>query len=525
MAELVQPQIPTSTASSGVLDQVFGPGGRIDPLARSAIVEEDYVDRDHARAHDAFFTKAFVESPRRSTRIHFFKKRLSTRALRNLDSHASDYLGFTVVRPLRVRKAGRTVLPFTAEPDEIAYITPSGTTTVHVAGIELQVTAPPFMEQDERVSRCATVDLWMATEPIADRLGLSHYSTAEITQFATRFLIGERALPSGGLFSQQMAEALRTMGYDPIEVGFDLSDPLDAWNVLYAYVESGIPPILVLHTGPGAGHVVTAVGHNWSSPVTAALQNSIEWLDGPALQFSRSSSWVPSLIGHDDESGPYVKIKLLNRSDAASIFPHLPRPLLANFFEAPGVPVLIERQLRDAGKVVQYGALLQQILIPNPDRVTLSYQEAERKAARLVKLAYGAFVNSLPPTNFVLRTYLARSDEMKRSIRRSTMHPTARELYAGKGMPRWVWVTEISDMNWMNDPSSDQQLIRGEILIDATSSPWTADFLTFHLIMDQDGLMTTMLPSDGDAEVAMAKHWSFPGEQPYQHLNRHQNTS
>ena len=501
--DLLVPPLPKSNASESVFDHALGPGGRANPLAKTAVVEWEYVDLDHARAHDAFFTRAFVQTPRKSTRIHFFRSRFTRRTLPRLERHDREYLGFTVVRPLRVRKVGRTVMPPAFDPTETSFVTVLASTPVNLAGRPMVARGPAFMEQDERVSRCATAALWMANAALAERVGLPRYSTAEITQYATRFVVGERALPSAGLVTAQMAEALRAMGYDALNVGFSLTDPTDVWSILYAYVESGIPPMLILNLGSN-GHVLTAIGHTWQIPQGGPSTTTVQWVNEPALTFHRTMSWVPEFLAHDDESGPFVKVSLQ-----------------ANSTSIPGIGVMIQKRQRDAGRLISYQGILQQVLIPNPAGVTLVYQEAERKAARLLKAWYGIYGGGTPPSNFVLRTYLARSNELKTSIRHAHMHVAARDIYLSKGMPRWVWVTEISDVTWVNNPAPDHQLIRGEIVLDATSSPWTLDFLAFHLIEGDDGYLSTMVPGDSDAEAAMATRWRLVGENPYEHLGRH----
>jgi hypothetical protein len=158
--------------------------------------------------------------------------------------------------------------------------------------------------------------------------------------------------------------------------------------------------------------------------------------------------------------------------------------------------------------------------VPTPPGIALNGPEAERKAGRLIRVWFQSH-KMQPPDNYVLRTYLARSNDFKVWVRDSGMNPAARQAYLGKGMPRWVWVTEISQIEWMNQEAPERRLIRGEVLIDATSSPWTDDFLAFHIIHRRRGFFYTMSPSDEDAEAAMRTASLFSGERPYKYLGRH----
>lgn len=192
--------------------------------------------------------------------------------------------------------------------------------------------------------------------------------------------------------------------------------------------------------------------------------------------------------------------------------------------EAGGCPVTIEKTMPFLGTTERYTAVLAQILVPSPPRVVLKAFEAELKAIRLINTWYVAH-RLTTPQDFVLKTYLARSNDFKRWVRDSSMHPNARRLYAGKGMPRWLWVTEISEIPWMNAGDDNDRLIRGEVVIDPTSSPWVPDFLTFHLIDDSinagSGLMATMVPADEDPEDALGVPLELPGERPYKYLGQH----
>lgn len=511
---LLLPATATSMASESILDHILGPGGPTAPLTKTVVAEHDYVDLDHSRAHAAFFSRAFGDIARKTTRLHLFATPFSEFSLEDLAKHASDYLGFSVCRPLRVRRAGRTVVPLASDVGDVEFITVPTQTAVNLAGVELNALGPPFIEQDERVSRCATAAIWISTTSIADQVRLPRYSTAEITQMATRFFIQDRPMPSSGLYPQQMAEALRAMGYEVLTVGAESEEYAAATT--YAYVESGIPVILWIRL-PTSAHVVSAVGHGWS-PNNAPTTRTIDWIKQPALAFHHSAAWVPYFLAHDDETGPYIRFRFLQ--DYAEHETAYGLSTATALRSLGGVPVVLEKSIRHKSTSVTHPAVLMQMIVPNPPGVTLTASESERKSARLVA-AWHEISGVKPPTNLVLRTYLARSNDFKRWVTNSSMHPTARHLYQGKQMPRWLWVTEISEVPWMNASSDTERLIRGEVVIDATSSPWTADFLAFHFVGESDGVLATMLPTDEDAEVAMLAPWRLPGERPYRHLGRH----
>ncbi|MDP6495906.1 MAG: hypothetical protein QGI09_10935, partial [Dehalococcoidia bacterium] len=155
------------------------------------------------------------------------------------------------------------------------------------------------------------------------------------------------------------------------------------------------------------------------------------------------------------------------------------------------------------------------MIIPFPQGVTLNAEQAEVKAARMIMFWHWHTAQTVPD-GMVLRTYLITSNEYKRRIESTNMAIFVRRLYRGKPMPRWLWVTEISSIGSYNSASLSQWLISGEVLIDATSNPWTLDFVALHHI-DQSlqGYVATMRPDHNDADEALQWVWDIGDDQPY----------
>src|SRR5262249_8672092 len=92
---------------------------------------------------------------------------------------------------------------------------------VHIFGIELRVNSVPFQEQDTDVAACATSALWSVFNATGYHF-LHHIpSPAEITKAAaaSQRLIS-RTLPAGdGLSAEQIADAIRSVGLEPLYIG------------------------------------------------------------------------------------------------------------------------------------------------------------------------------------------------------------------------------------------------------------------------------------------------------------------
>ena len=81
----------------------------------------------------------------------------------------------------------------------------------------------------------------------------------DITQAASRYVLASgRSLPSEGLNIQQICEAARAAGLEPL-VMRSLSLEQDRAQLL-GYISSGFAPVLAIQTKEGIGHAVCAVG-------------------------------------------------------------------------------------------------------------------------------------------------------------------------------------------------------------------------------------------------------------------------
>lgn len=499
----------------------------------TVIVERQYVDRDHSRSYARFYARSFRDLAKRATRLHFFAKPIRRASLSSLAAPrtAASYMGFCVLRPLRVRRIGRTVLkPEPIDPDSEFPIT-TGRFHVNVGGAHLQVQGAAFLEQDARVASCASAAIWMSTASIAARFDLPTYTTAEITEFATAYVVGERILPSGGLSVEQIAEALRRMGYDPLALPARTSP--QGMEVVYPYVESGIPPILFLQLGDRF-HAMTAVGHTFDVRRQPSDPTQVYWGDDP-IRVWRSWQWADALLVHDDQRGPYRRLEFLDfsteelRTEIQAIYGQIPGFDVDSLkLEEWRCPVRIDCSLpywesrnQTPWPRSQIGNLWGMV-VPLPTGISLTAPEAHDKVARILKIWYDGLGRDMPE-DLYLRTYLTESNAFKERMAQTPgLHRYARRMYLGKGMPRWLWVTEVAFRHEALTPRLSDQRIRGEVLLDPNSSPWVPDFVALHMpIGNGEGHLTTMRPHDSDVQAALVEGgWLLHGDNSYRPLHR-----
>ncbi|MFC1981085.1 hypothetical protein ACFLVN_02445 [Chloroflexota bacterium] len=493
-----------------ILDYILTPqAGKSTSICKTIVIEDKYRDKDHSKALSSYYAKSFRQIETECTRLHFFARRLPSDFLdtKSTQELERSYLGFCVLRPFTRRSIGRTVLKRLRYQPVLEFPTCQGGFEVHLAGHKLSLKGSAFIEQDTMVAACASAAIWMSTTIMGTRFELQQYSTSEITQLATQYLIHNRPMPSEGLSAEQMLHCLRAMEYDPLLVG--VTSQKQAKHDIYSYIESEIPPILLCDSVIGEGHAIVGVGHGYNLPITNPLKTEVKWPGEPPLKFARSSEWVPSILVNDDQRGPYRKLTFIDSQTlAARINTKYPNVNVADLkLEEWRCPIAIDVNMPSSGySGGEEIANIWGIIIPLPQGVSLAADQAERKSARVIR--WWHLRNKVPLSkDLVLRTYLVPSNEYKERAKASGMDPFVKSLTAGKPMPRWIWITEISSVKSYNSSNSKDWLLNGQVIIDATSNAFTPDFLLFHYIIDSRAILVTMRPEHKDAEQAFSRYW------------------
>lgn len=248
--------------------------------AGSAVIEREYVDRDTNIAYNQTHARAFREYPRRTTRLHFFLGHVNYQDfLRESSLQQKTYLGFCVLCPSRPRTIARAVLPASGGNSLFDFVPAETEFFVNLAGARLRAVGTAFVEQDGRVAACASAAAWMSTTILSKKWAdTPAYSVSEITQFATKHsLPPEGSGVSPGLTVPQILWGLHEMGYEPMVHA--VRDQYEAKELIYLYVESGIPPILVtLLPSEDGFHAITALGHTYDPHVIeTSLHSTSAW--------------------------------------------------------------------------------------------------------------------------------------------------------------------------------------------------------------------------------------------------------
>ncbi len=493
-----------------------------NPYCKGALIECEYVDRDYTDGYTYYYSKAFMDYQKRSKRVHFFKDNLNSFKEDILGAFSSkkkvqimnkwleeNYLGYSIICPNYPTTIGRTVIDPPRKPEWVPHSKSSF--TVNLLGFNIKVKGVPFIEQDYRVSACATSAIWMASTSVLRNFnGGRGFSPIEITvEGGSRFIPLGRVIPNQGLTIEQINWAFKGMELDPLlyEGPFEVAS---AKNIIYKYVESNIPVLLVVKRiernereeiiETGGLHAIVVTGHlyDWrANPESNNLKVKAGGIEHE-IPYNYSSDWVDGFIAHDDQRGPYRELRLNEESGL--------NEELGLAEDDPGVCVISEDYSTYEGGEMKYEGILQTIITPLPKKIFISAEKVERKGIRLFLKFYELFYQSLP-TNFVLRTYLVPSNNFKKTlIGDSGMPEDLIRWYRGELLSRYVWVIEVGEKTFRAGKKPDEIKIFGEVLIDSTSSVLNNDFLAIHfphhIVMMNPKLELTHYDITGDGRYS-----------------------
>lgn len=464
---------PESEIARNIYGSLSGAG------AASFLVENSHTDRDFSASYSAFYASLFAPYQKLCRRVHFFAKDLSPLLMSGADAVAlsdgiqalqDDYLGFIVLRPLRHAPVGISVLSSRHLLGAQAEITVHAKFHVHLLGAELMVTGSPLTQQDTRIGACAQAAIWCVGRHFHARHGGAWFSMPDISAMALKptDAIISQSLPAGSAFltADNMVRALRGMDRHPViyvkEPGGWATPPED---IIYRYLDSGIPVILALHDSEnGVGHAVVAVGHELDPNVDVS-----DLGENPTLARGISHFYVM-----DDQRGPYRRLPKLEAARTDS-FPwtlekncvHIIVPLPEKVFMPGEWPDLLARD------VLKNLLSQRDVALAEIGAASLSDDQKDREfeAASLGKDVVG-------------RTYLTHGWKYRaRALRNALSEPLKLALLQHR-LPRFVWVTEFTKAtdSFAADPCAKRVL--AHVVHDATGS----QFWSSTLVADVPGL-------------------------------------
>lgn len=488
----LKPDHGNSRPAENIQDMLFRGPLRVQTI----IFEDDYIDADYQDEFVAFYAKAFKSYPQRCCRLHFFSCVIPKDSPWRFSQFAKDYKGFMVVRPTDLQRVGRTILQPPISDPNAQFITCQAEYEAHVLGEPLTVKGMPYIQQDTQVGACAQACLWMVSRYMSKRYRLRLYRPSEINTFAKATLgLGRRLPAERGLILEQILEALHSMGLSAVAyhrpamkdyskhvetafptkatapgekvVTLEEQQTIKLADIAYRYVESGLPVLLATKR-----HALVAIGHTYRYGEDAKV----------AIQR------IPAFIVNNDNDGCYRKLPIYEATAPYNM------------------------------------ADVQALIAISPDEATLCGEVAESHAETYVRLLFDKFklkdplIGTRPEfaacfDKLEYRTYLMLSTELQRDLWREHDNALPNKDVASTlvqlDMPKYVWVTEISSPELLNQPDKKDRKCLGRVLVDSTAPTSTDAVIAMHfadmlLVNDRQG-----------REKMQLKH--YPNSTPYPH--------
>lgn len=400
---------------------------------RTVVWESHYIDRDYIHDMALFYARSLHGYPNHCQRLHFFTAQFDEAGWAQILSKANRggitavrnhlnraYLGFCVIRPLPASPVGRTVIRSYGSKTSYGMRREYSALreyTVHLGPFALLIRGLAFQQQDRGVSACATTALWSALQRVAQLEGLAVPTPAQITEAASRYLLVQgRALPSGGLAIEQLCEATRAAGLDPLVWSWvhpdaDLAE-------LFGYAQSGFAPVLVFRTPGGAGHAVCVVGLKLGTPKPQS---------DPALHFRDAGTALRGAYVHDDRLGPYASVDFYPWTQTQGETAVLRTGLSIRW---PGTEIEEEH------------SLLEGLLVPLPNKVRLPIAEIRQLGFAIAEVV-GGLLPSLKRATVLDYRYRLSTDYCRAAVDFRLSAQGIQVLTCGVPLSRYLGLIEL----------------------------------------------------------------------------------
>ena len=230
----------------------------LDNHLGTVVAETGYLCKDHRNLYSHYYSKKFHPGSPECIRLHFFSRDAVTPTTfrSGPGTLQSDYLGFSVIRPVSGRCLGRSV--FSAERVGLSHYNLATDFKVHLRGQVLTVRGFPYTSQDTDVTVCAHAALWATCRYLSERYPVYRevypYDLVEWTAPHR----GRRA-PHRGMTYEDYSTILTSFGAHPEVLRIQEEEgkqSLEKFQDMCSYIESGFPVLASLK-----GHVIVAIGH------------------------------------------------------------------------------------------------------------------------------------------------------------------------------------------------------------------------------------------------------------------------
>lgn len=404
----------------------------------SAYIEYPYVDKVYRDSYYKYYSTKHYPYSRNCIRVALFEPSFTEDKLNSseyYDELVKSYLGFFVIRPIPLHYWGRCILKPTAflNSNFICCLTEISSS---IKGFKLNVGAFPHTSQDSETYSCAETTIWEMMEYFGTRYPeYKPILPSRILDTLSRYSY-ERQVPSGGLTSIQISYVLKAFDFGTkiYDKGVQTEYPNDFNRIVAYYIESGIPIIAsIVNPSNYKGHAIILIGREID--IESRIEHieptyTITNVNGENLRIIDSADIEKDYVIIDDNHSPYKKAKLDS---------------ITNYYSES------DSDFRSMELI--------NIIVPLYPKIYSEATQARRTILNILKAFDLPFENEI-----VIRLFLTSSRSFKSEIIMDDKFDVAlNRVIIDIGMPKFVWVCELSDKSLFKDNKS-----KGLIVLDAT---------------------------------------------------------
>jgi hypothetical protein len=413
-------------------------------------IEYPYVDRFYRDTFYTFYSKKHNTCNRNSVRISFFHNSLDFKNYFKVDNNDLKdlYFGFISLRPTTYRIIGHSFI----SPKGLInndFVCCLNNKVVSIFGTKLSVYGFPYCSQDNESITCSEASIINLMDYFGHKY--PEYSTilpSQVNRILSRQSF-QRQLPTHGLPTESISFVLKKIGFgtvvyscDPDDKASDLFRKEEFKELLYIYIESGIPLIATLST-KNKHHAILIIGRENIDREIPFGKKSFFKREPRSYEFSEA----------------FDKVLIMNDNHPPYEFVDYYQPLKDN----------------ESGDTYQ----IRSFIVPLYTKVFLdAYQFKSFFFIVLNELESSEGTKHVKYTqkgeDYIYRFFLTSSKSYKNYLAISQgLTDEFKLITINKSMPKFIWVGEILRGNKINRI----QIVDSIIVVDATESG-----LTGHLI-------------------------------------------
>lgn len=413
-------------------------------------IEYPYVDKYYRDSYYHFFSRKHSSYNRNSIRISFFHDSLQKDKYFEIETNKEieeKYFGFISLRPTTYRIIGHSFLnpQLLINNDFVCCLTKK---SVLVNGRKLSIHGFPFCSQDNESITCSEAAIINLFDYFGNKY--SEYSTILPSQVA-KILSKQsyqRQLPAHGLPTENISYVLKKMGFGTVvyssndkNKSIDIYESDEFREMLYAYVESGIPVIATLSSGK-SHHAVLVIGRE-------NIKQKIIYGKRHLFDFGMSR--------HTFAEG-FTKLLVMNDNNPPYEIVDYDKPIYD----------------REFSKYYKFKSFI----VPLHSKVHIdAYQFKNFFFIILKSLESDAKTKHIQFRNkdgYIFRYYLTSSRSYKDYIANSKeLSEEFKTIVINKSMPKFIWVGEIIN----GKEIAPNQEVQSIIVVDATESGLTGNLI------------------------------------------------